>query len=113
MKLSICFGKIDNSHQFIHQFTHYSQSSGKASTCTTPKDEEGGRANRFVMQAHSTEPEDLLDPSIVKSFFIRPVDKSDRGGLFDGPEDNFEMTLDPGRLPRRPLTEAGFHLQAP
>eukprot|EP00668_Euglena_longa_P017862 GGOE01022321.1.p1 GENE.GGOE01022321.1~~GGOE01022321.1.p1 ORF type:complete len:1174 (+),score=423.22 GGOE01022321.1:450-3524(+) len=59
------------------------------------KGEAGGRANRFVMQAHSTEPEDLLDPSIVKSFFIRPVDKSEGGGMFDGPEDNFEMTLDP------------------
>jgi len=57
-------------------------------------DDTNGR--KFLMQASSTEPEDLMDPSIVKNFYIRPADKSGAGqSLFDGPEDNFQMSLDP------------------
>jgi len=87
--------------------------------------ETGAKENRFVMQAGSTEPEDLLDPSIVKSFFIRPAaSRSGEGGKdpFEGPEDDFEMTLDPtGKVliadkdapPEQPQGgESLFHLQA-
>ena len=35
-----------------------------------------GADKKFLMQSGSTEPEDLLDPSIVKNFYVRPVDKS-------------------------------------